>query len=59
MSCLQTKWCTEQESYNTYILAGKNIYIYIYIYMYVCIEQQETVNEQRNKERDKIIVEDP
>ena len=55
MSCLQTKWCTEQESYNTYILAGKNIYIYIY----VCIEQQETVKEQCNKERDKIIVKDP
>ena len=55
MSCLQTKWCTEQESYNTYILAGKNIYIYIY----VCIEQQEIVKEQCNKERDKIIVKDP
>ena len=41
----------EQESYNTYILASKNIYI--------CIEQQETVKEQCNKERDKYIVKDP
>ena len=28
MSWLQTKWCTKQESYNTYILANKK-----YIYM--------------------------
>ena len=26
---------------------------------YICIEQQETVKEQCNKERDKIIVKDP
>ena len=26
---------------------------------YICIEQQETIKEQCNKERDKIIVKDP
>ena len=42
-----------------YVHTSKQEYIYIYIYMYVCIEQQETVKEQCNKERDKIIVKDP
>ena len=40
-----------------YVHTSKKKKIYIYIYIY--IEQQETVKEQCNKERDKIIVKDP
>ena len=38
MGCLQTKWCTEQRSYNTYTLADENI----------CIEQQEKQQKKNN-----------
>ena len=38
MGCLQTKWCTEQGSYNMYTLANENI----------CIEQQEKQQKKNN-----------
>ena len=44
MGYLQTKWRTEQVSYNTYKLAGKNI----------CIEQQEKQQKENNVIRKSI-----